>query len=415
MNIMSFLYRILSALVYFFLWLYGRMRATFGSKLWCGRLGLISDQGRIDLWIHAASVGETKIAGYLIDYLIHRNPGIRFYLTTMTVAGYKIAETMKNDFVKTGYFPLDSTGPIKRTFDMISPRLLVIAETEIWPNLIEESHRRKIPIVLVNGRMSDQAFPKYKVIAKMLSQVLSYYAMIFVKSEADKKKFMFFKLPGNRIVVAGDMKFDAPIPPRSDERIKNIRQAIGAAENDFVLVAGSTRPGEEAMLLKLFKTMSGMPKRFLLVMAPRHLNRINEVKSEISIQNLGFGIYGSDDGVSPVTLVDKMGELNDLYQAADLAFVGGTLVNVGGHNILEPVWAGTPVIFGPHVGNIVESKDYVLNHNYGAMVNTAEELSELVTRFMNNRSMFAIKHQEDLQHSPTALAGGYILEKLSHA
>jgi 3-deoxy-D-manno-octulosonic-acid transferase len=133
------------------------------------------------------------------------------------------------------------------------------------------------------------------------------------------------------------------------------------------------------------------------------------------MQNLGFGIYGSDNGAAPVTLVDKMGVLDDLYQAADLAFVGGTLVNVGGHNILEPVWAGTPVLFGPHICNILESKDYVLNHNYGAMVNTAEEMSELVTGFMNNKSLFAIKSREDLLHSPTAMAGEYILEKLAHA
>jgi 3-deoxy-D-manno-octulosonic-acid transferase len=410
---MSHLYRILSALIYFILWPYARLRAASGSDLWRGRLGLIPGQGKIDIWIHAASVGETKIAGYLIDYLNHRKPDARFYLTTMTTAGHNIAAAIKDKNLTTGYFPIDSTGPIKRTFDNINPRLLVIAETEIWPNLIEESHRRQIPIVLVNGRMSDKAFPKYKLVAKMLAQVLSCYAMLFVKSEADKNKFLCFKLADNRIVVAGDMKFDAPILTRSIERIRNTRQLVGASENDFILVAGSTRPGEEDMLLKLFSDLWKSNAAFRLVLVPRHLNRIDEIKAAIAMQNLNYEIYGSNNGTSPLTLVDKMGELDDLYQAADLAFVGGTLVNVGGHNILEPVWAGTPVVFGPHVSNIAEARDYVLANNYGAMVDSIEDLRALIQEFMKNRKMFAIKSEEDLSHSPTAVAGDYILEKLS--
>lgn len=403
----------MSGLVYFILWPYGRMRAAFGSELWRGRLGHIADQGRIDIWIHAASVGETKIAGYLIDYLLHRQPETCIYLSTMTTAGQKIAEAIKDKNVMTGYFPIDSRSAIKRTFDAIKPRLLVIAETEIWPNLIEESHRRQIPIVLVNGRMSDKAFPKYKLMAKMLSQVLSYYAKFFVKSEADRKKLLCFRLAENRIVVAGDMKFDAPIMSRSVERIRKTRRLIGAVENDFVLVAGSTRPGEEELLLRLFNEMSESIPTFRLVLAPRHLNRIDEIKSAIGAQNLHYGIYGSNNGTSPLMLVDKMGELDDLYQAADLAFVGGTLVNVGGHNILEPVWAGTPVVFGPHVSNIAEARDYVLANNYGAMADSIEDLKVLIRKFMKNRNMFAFKSEEDLSHSPTALAGDYILERLT--
>ncbi len=410
---MSLIYRILAALVYFIIWPYGRIRAAWGSELWRGRLGIITYKGELDIWIHAASVGETKIAGYLIDYLQHRQPEMRIYLSTMTVAGHKIAETIKNAQVSTGFFPIDYKIPIRKTFDKISPRLLVIAETEIWPNLIEESHRRDIPIVLVNGRMTDKAFKKYRMIEKMLAQVLSYYARFFVKSVADKKKFMNFRLQENKVVVAGDMKFDAPILPRSTEQTRKTRRLIGASENDFVLVAGSTRPGEEELLLKLFGEMTSSIPALRLVLAPRHLNRIDEIKSALSVQNLKFGVYGSDNGISPITLVDKMGELNNLYQAANLAFVGGTLVSVGGHNILEPVWAGTPVIFGPHFHNITEAKDYVLANNYGAMVKSIDEMKELIGRFVINKKMFAIKSEEDLSHSPTALAGNYILERLS--
>jgi len=413
LRIMSFLYRILSATIYFILWPYGRIRAASGSELWRGRFGLIPNQGKTDVWIHAASVGEAKIAGYLIDYLRHKKPGMGIYLTTMTVAGHKTAVRFKSDGVQVGYCPIDSIGPVKRALDNIKPRMLIITETEIWPNLIEESHRRQIPIVLVNGRMSDQAFSKYKLIEKMLSQVLSNYDMFYLKSEADKKKFMFFNLPDKRLVVAGDMKFDAPVLSRSVERIKATRQLMGASENDFVLVAGSTRPGEEEALLKLFGDISESIPTFRLILAPRHLNRMDEIKSAIALKNLNYAIYGSPNGTAALTLVDKMGELNDLYQAADLAFVGGTLVNVGGHNILEPVWAGTPVIFGPHVSNIAEAKDYVLTNNYGVMVGSIDDMKDVIQKYMKNKSLFAIKSEEDLSHSPTALAGDYILERLS--
>lgn len=410
---MKLLYRILSAIIYFILWPYGRIRAGVGSELWRGRLGLIADQGKIDIWIHAASVGETKIAGYLIDYLLHKRPGMSIYLTTMTAAGHNIAVSLKNANVSVGYFPIDTAGAVGRTLKRINPRLLVIAETEIWPNLIEAVNGQKTPIVLVNGRMSDKAFDKYKLAEKMFTELLSYYARIYVKSEADKKKFMFFKLPETKVTVAGDMKFDAPILPRSIERIRKTRQLIGASENDFVLVAGSTRPGEEELIIKLFGKMAALKPALRLVLAPRHLDRIEEIKSIISMQNCQFGIYGSGNGVAPITLVDRMGELNELYQAADLAFVGGTLVNLGGHNILEPVWAGTPVVFGPYIGNIKESTDYVISNNYGAMVKSVEELRKVISELAANKFMFSIKSEEDLMHSPTAVVGDYIVERLS--
>ncbi len=411
---MKLLYRILTATIYFILWPFGRIRAASGSQLWRGRLGLIAELKKIDIWIHAASVGETKIAGYLIDYLLHKKPGIFIYLTTMTAAGQKIADSIKNENVTIGYFPIDSAGPISRTLKKINPRLLVIAETEIWPNLIQESYRRNIPTILVNGRMSDKAFTKYKLIRKMLSEVLSTYAMIYVKSEADKKKFMFFRQPETKVMVAGDMKFDAPILSRSIERIRRTRQLIGASESDFVLVAGSTRPGEEDLMMELFGKQPVKKPTFRLVLAPRHLDRIEEIKSIISMQNCRFGIYGSNNGVTPITLVDRMGELNNLYEAADLAFVGGTLVKLGGHNILEPVWAGTPVVFGPHINNIVESADYVITNNYGAMVKSVEDLSRVISELAENKLMFSKKSEEDLMHSPTAAAGDYILDRLKN-
>ncbi|MGH8014753.1 MAG: 3-deoxy-D-manno-octulosonic acid transferase [Candidatus Zixiibacteriota bacterium] len=411
---MKILYRLISALIYFTLWPYGRVRALFGCKTWRGRLGLIEKAGPVDIWLHASSVGETKIARYLIDYLHKKNPELRIYLTTMTHAGQVIAEALTKAQVKTGYLPIDSIGPVNRTIRKVNPHLVVITETEIWPNLITQCHIENIPIILVNGRMSEKAFSKYKLIPKMMSELLAFYEEFFVKTEEDKNRFSYFGVITNKLAVAGDMKFDAPLLDRSEQKIQEIRKLLGAGERDFVLVAGSTRPGEETLLFNLFSNLSGAGAPIRLVIAPRHLNRIEQLKAEMSLQNLEFGIYGSGNGVSPITLVDKMGELDRLYQAANLAFVGGTLVNVGGHNILEPVWAGTPVVFGPYVNNVIEAKDYVLHHNYGAMVNDIAELTDLTARVKAGEKTFSIKEEKDLKNSPTAIVGEYILGRIAN-
>jgi len=412
---MGILYRILSALIYFLLWPYGKIRALFGNNLWRGRLGLIDNLESIDIWIHASSAGETKIAGFLVDYLKHKNPGVRIYLSTMTTAGQKISVEFRNQLVSSGFFLIDSKGPVRRTFDKIKPRMFVIAETEIWPNLIVEANSRSIPLILVNGRMSDRAFKKYKMAGQLMARLLSSYEKIFVKSADDKKKIGFFRVNEERITIGGDMKFDAPLLVHDQSVISRTRKSLGAGENDFVLMAGSTRPGEEKLLVQLLQTLKTSRKRILLVIAPRHLNRIEQVKFEVSSQNLKCSIYMSESAPESVILVDKMGLLNELYQAADLAFVGGTLVDVGGHNILEPVWAGTPVVFGPYVGNISEASDYIIENNYGGMVNSIVEMTELVRKFVDNRKMFAIKTEDDLSHSPTATAGDFILELMKRA
>jgi len=409
---MRILYHIVSAVIYFILWPYGRIRALVGSKKWRDRLGLLDPVGPVDIWIHAASVGETKIAGYLMDYLQHKRPDIRIFLSTMTDAGQKIAEKNRNSRVVTGYFPIDSGFVVKRYLSQVRPKMMVVTETEIWPNLLDECFSENIPVVLVNGRLSDKSFRKYRLIDSMLSKILSKYDRIFVKSDSDRKKFLSFGISEGKTVTAGDMKFDAPLVRSSEQKINETRRRIGAGENDFLLVAGSTRPGEEALLIELFEKMSHLGKPIRLVVAPRHLNRIEQIKSEMSFKKVEFAVYGSGNGTSPVTLVDKMGELDNLYQAADLAFVGGTLVDVGGHNILEPVWAGTPVVFGPYVNNIIDAKDYVLQHKFGAMINSIGEMSELIISLDNNRALFARKSDDDLSHSPTAMAGDYILERL---
>ena len=410
---MKFIYRLISSLVYLFCRVYGHSRAKAGSKLWRGRLGLIKTNNTVDIWIHASSVGETKIATYLTNYLLSHHPDLRIYLSTMTEAGQKVARTIAGKNVMTGFLPLDHPWPLGRTLETLKPKIMVITETEIWPNLIGEVAKRNIEIVLVNGRMSDSAFRKYKLARKMFREILRRYQKLFLKTETDKSRFGFFGVNDGQAVVAGDMKFDAPLLARSAGRVREIRSRLGASESDFLFVCGSTRPGEEQLLLELARTLKTKALPIKLVIAPRHIDRIKQLQEDLSVSGDSVGLYSEGKLNSSLILIDQMGCLNDLYLAANLAFVGGSLVDIGGHNLLEPVWAGTPVLFGQSTSNVNEAKNYILENNYGAMAADAAEMTELVKKFITGEITFAIKNSDDLSHSATSIAGDYILQRLS--
>ncbi|MEE8150081.1 MAG: glycosyltransferase N-terminal domain-containing protein [candidate division Zixibacteria bacterium] len=410
---MKFIYRLISSLVFLFCRIYGRSRARAGSELWRGRLGLIETNNTVDIWIHASSIGETKVATYLSDYLLSHRPDLHIYLSTMTEAGQKVARTIVSKNVMTGFLPLDHPRPLSRTLEILKPKIMVITETELWPNLIGQVSKRNIEIVLVNGRMSESAFRKYKLARKMFREILKRYRKLFLKTDSDKRRFGFFGVKGEQAVVAGDMKFDAPLLARSEGRIQEIRSRIGAFENDFLFVCGSTRPGEEQLLLELARTLKNNALPIKLVLAPRHIDRIKQLQEDLSVSGDSVGLYSEGKLNSSLILVDRMGCLNDLYLAANLAFVGGTLVNIGGHNLLEPVWAGTSVLFGQSTGNVNEAKNYILDNNYGAMAADIAEMTKMVRQFINGEISFAIKSSDDLSDSATSIAGDYILQRLS--
>lgn len=225
------------------------------DKLWKGRLGAISKVGPVDIWIHAASVGEVKVIGHLINSLFKRKESIRIHITTMTRSGFAAAsELYKSQQLSISYFPFDTRAYIANTFDKIQPKLLVIAETEIWPNTILEASRRNIPIILINGRMSERAFGRYKLARSFFSTLLNKYDKLFLKSDSDLNRYSYFDIDKIEKVVGGDMKFDAPLIDRTDERVEAIKRACGFEPESFLIVAGSTRPGRKSLSRKCSKS-----------------------------------------------------------------------------------------------------------------------------------------------------------------
>jgi len=415
---MMLVYKFITFLIYCLVYPLGRIKIARGSRFWLGRLGLIDPIGPRSIWMHAASVGEVKVLSYLFDYIKKQEPALTMHVTVMTRAGFKTATDLigdKDTRITLSYFPLDVRRVISRTLDSIKPALLTIAETEIWPNLINEASKRNIPVVLVNGRMSEKAFQRYQFLRPMFAKLFAQYDRFFFKTEGDLERYQHFGVSQGKSVVTGDMKFDAPLLPRSEGRRREMRARAGAADDSFLLVAGSTRPGEEAILVNVFRTVNAKHKNLRMIIAPRHMERIGEVKALLEKKGLSFDVYGQPPQTAGIILVDRLGILNDLYLAADLAFVGGTLVDIGGHNVLEPVWAGTPVIFGQYLSNVAEAADYILANNYGEKVTSESDLVQLLYQVIIGDLSFAVKTESDWHNSPTAVAGKYILKRLKSA
>jgi 3-deoxy-D-manno-octulosonic-acid transferase len=407
-------YKFLTLIIYGLVYPYGRLKAARGRALWQGRLGLIEPSEKQPIWLHAASVGEVKVMSCLVDFLTRAKPGLPLHLTVMTETGYATAKKLFGDKVTLSHMPLDATPSLRRGFDRINPQMLVIAETEIWFGLIAMAHSREIPVVLVNGRMTEKALGSYRRVRSMMGSLLAHYDRLFLKTEADAERYRGLGADSTAIEVVGDMKFDASMPTRSEGRRREIRSRAGIGEDDFLFVAGSTRPGEEEILCDLCASMRAKHEHFRLILAPRHIERADEVRAIIRQSGLKVMTYGDTPVAQAVVLVDQFGLLNDLFLAADLAFVGGTLVDIGGHNVLEPVWMGTPVLFGPHLDNVREAASYIAKHNFGTEVSSKEALFSVVESVYLKESAFSTKTEADLAQSPTAEVGNYILRKLAH-
>lgn len=405
-------YRLVTGLTGMILSPWARLRAALGNRRWAERWGLVRSIGQVDVWIHAASVGEVRVVANLIGFLRDHREGTTIHVTTMTSTGQATARSLFGGDVSISYLPLDTPAAVSRTLKRIRPGVMVIAETEIWPNLIRGLKNRAIPIIMINARMTPHAFGRYAKVRGFVGRLLQGYDRFFYKSDEDAARYEVLGVPTSRGVVVGDMKFDTPLPDRSLERVAQLRRDLGISNGDFLLVAGSTRDGEDILLLDMYKELRRSYPDLRLLLAPRHVERADDIRRLAGERGLPLATY--PESSDAVTLVDRVGLLNDLYLAADLAFVGGTLVDVGGHNLLEPVWAGTPVLYGPSLANVSEAAGHIESHQYGARVNDSSELAELLVAVLSGERHFRVKGQDKLADSATAHAGQYILSRLDN-
>src|SRR5688572_2911665 len=332
------------------------------------------------VWVHAVSVGEVKSVRKLVEKLRSTHSDQPLVLSTITPAGQELARSTKDLADHVFYFPVDLPGAIRRTLDRVNPELVVIAETEIWPNFLRECRRRGIRVVMVNGRISDRSLPRYRAIRHWLKRVLDDYTLLGMQTEEDRERIESIGADGRKVTVFGNLKYDAV----------DIQHALPADLSTVLSslprlwIAASTMPGEDELILDAFSEVRKRHPDLVLLIAPRHPDRFDNV--ERIIRQKGFDCTRRTrlDGRTDVLLLDSVGELASTFQHSSVVFVGGSLVPRGGHNILEPAAFSNPIVFGPHMENFREIRDLFINAQAAIEVHDARELANAVDRLLTD-------------------------------
>ncbi len=321
-------------------------------------------------------MGEVKVLSILAGQLYTLDKNIEFCVTVMTETGLKSAQGLTGPVTGVGFMPLDYGSSIRRFLDRINPAATIFIETEIWPNMIIHLGRRGIPIFLANGRLSERASSRYRRARSGLVKIFPHYTRLMVQSEDDKERYIKIGADRKNIEVMGSLKFDAPLIVMPNSERETLRNSFPFEHNCRILTAGSTREGENEIILRVFKKLSAEFPDLRLILVPRHLDRLDEICLLASGLDISCTLYSkaSENPNVQMAVVDRMGILNNIYFISDIAFVGGTLVEIGGHNILEPVWAGTPVLYGPSIHNVRDSSEYIIENGFGEMVKDESDI-----------------------------------------
>jgi|SRR3989339_334909 len=355
-------------------------------KRWRERFGYVESLCDSCLWIHAVSLGEVNAAIPLVHALKKNYPNIPIVMTTTTPTGSaQVLNQLKDDVIHV-YAPIDLPRFVRRFLNSTHPIVCILMETEIWPNILKCCSIKKIPVCIVNARLSERSLKGYLHIRKFMSRLFWHLSFVGAQTEADAKRFMKLGLSKDKIKVLGNLKFDMTISEEIRERAKILREQIGERP---VFVAASTHEGEEEIILSAFKKILTKQKNALLILIPRHPERFNLVSGLISKKQFQFlkrsemqekNIASSD----AVLLGDTMGEVLLFYACAQIAFVGGSFVSIGGHNLLEPAYFSLPILSGPNLFNFIFIRDALEAAHALKIVNDENALAESVLNYFND-------------------------------
>ncbi len=340
------------------------------------------------VWIHAVSVGEVQAIEPLVRRLQKERPDLPITLTTTTPTGSERVQRLFGRDVFHRYFPWDLPWAVKRFLRQVQPSLLVMVETEIWPNLLDICHQQGIGTLLANGRLSERSARGYARLGSFSRRVFERIGLVAAQSEADARRFIELGVPPERVEVTGSIKFDLRIPASVQEQAQVMRRRLG--EGRPLWIAASTHEGEEEQILGVHHQVLESHPRALLLLVPRHPERFDRVAALVRRRGFTLARRSQDDAEDPteaaVFLVDTMGELPLFLGVADLAFIGGSLVPIGGHNMLEAAAQGVPVIFGPHMFNFSAIAKLLLEQKAAIQVADPGQLADTVIRLLGDAS-----------------------------
>ncbi len=379
------IYRLLTLLLtpLALIWLHRGKAGTGERGRWRERLGRVPEGSPGRVWLHAASVGEVNAATGLIRALLAR--GEQIVVSTMTRTGAALCRELFGTDVEHLYLPLDNPPAVRAWLKRVQPRSGLIVETEIWPELYARCKDRNIPLLLVNARISPAAMRRYQRFRPLVGGALSAVTQAMCQTGADAERLVRLGLPETRVRISGNLNFDFERPPGLDERARALRQAWGQRP---VWVAGSTRPGEESVLIEAHRRLRHSRPEALLVLAPRHLERLEAVTRLLDGAELEWCRLGDPvDAATEVVLIDRLGVLLEYYAAADAAFVGGSLVPMGGHNLLEPAALAKPVLAGPYLEQQADAARVLANGDGLLVLRDGEELARALADWLGDQGL----------------------------
>ena len=336
-------------------------------------------------WVHAVSVGEAIAAAPLVDGLRQTYPDLPVVMTTVTETGARVVRERFSGTAAHRFFPIDFPGAARRVIGAINPAFLMCMETELWPNTFRILARRGVPVMVANGRLSDRSFRRYLLVRPLLRSLLEGIRVFAMQSQEDARRIIALGAPAERVFVTGNVKNEPTADPAGS--IELWSRLLGLREGERVWIAGSTHRGEEEAVLAAHATARQDCPDLVLVIAPRHPERVPEVLGLVAAR--GWPAVRRSElprqrPVDAVIVVDTVGELAPIYSVADVVFLGGSLVPVGGHNMLEPALRRKPVLFGPHTGNFREAAAMLVRSGGGVVVHDAEALARHLVRLLLN-------------------------------
>ncbi len=360
------------------------------------RLGILPQSliskiaGQPVIWLHTVSVGEVLACRGLIKDLQQQYRNFRLVISTVTGTGNSIARKLVRPEDAVIYSPLDVSLIVKRVGDIINPRLFIIAETEIWPNIVMHLAKKAVPIILLNGRVSANSLRGYKIIRRFLKQVLRNFSLFCMQTQEDARRIIDLGADKDKVKVTGNMKFDIRMSGSGRQK-----SDLGLSEKEQLFIAGSTHRGEERIILQVYRELIKEHLNLRLLIAPRHIERVPEIERLISrlgfnaqrVSRLGLTQRPQNHRLRPVLVLDSVGQLNGLYALAEVVFIGGSLVAHGGQNPIEPAVFARAIIFGPAMSNFSQIVKVFLSKKAAIMVKDARQLKDICSRLLNQPAL----------------------------
>ena len=365
------------------------------------RVGLVfpqvGDSQAEVLWVHAVSMGEVLAIVPLVSAIHKAYPALKIIISTVTETGREAVENRLMGIAQHCYLPLDWPWTVRRFIRRVRPKSFIVIETELWPNLLKELRAKGISAALVNGRMSTRSFHRYLCVKPFMKDVLSCFNLCLVQSDQDAQRMIELGANPERVHRTGNMKFDVELAGLDGQQKPMAFEVLGLYPQEVLVVAGSTHPKEEGILLASYKEILNAHPNVVLLMAPRHIERSDQVVA--TIKSFGFEAIRRStieenkkkllpqNGKARVIVLDTRGELANVYALAQVTFVGGTFVPVGGHNLLEPASWGKPVLFGPFTDHCQEIANLLLESEGGKKVHDANEMASLIVSILDDQKL----------------------------